>query len=249
METVKNVMESVNEAVMGKPEPVSLEGAPAMVCIKTFMPNPGQELALEDALHEHFRTLKEAGLTAKPEPFFLRSRAGRVIEIFEWRDSEALDEAHNNPATKASWDALMGLSTLVPLASLGESSEDYAHFQVINPKSHQNLPTVAKIVAQKPYQGKEEEVIRLLKQHDVTLRKMGFTTDRPVLWLRGEKEGHVIEVAEWRSEQKLEEGQQHEDVQGLWRQFDNLSENTRLSDLGDAKERYTLLPAVSGQIA
>lgn len=74
METVRNVTERVNEAVMGKPEPVSAEGAPAMVCIKVFMPHPGRELSLEDTLHEHYNNLKEAGLVsprdcaARPTP-------------------------------------------------------------------------------------------------------------------------------------------------------------------------------------
>lgn len=161
MEAIHNVVERVNEAVMGGQEPVSTEGAPAMVCVKTFMPNPGQERELEEALHDHFHALKEAGLvrcvcrpnsdaqttqpqfpnkhlcdsqTANPEPYCLRSRAGRVVEIFEWRDSEAMDEAHRNDATKATWEKLMAVSTLVPLASLGDTGQDYAHFQVINPK-------------------------------------------------------------------------------------------------------------------
>lgn len=120
---------------------------------------------------------------------------------------------------------------------------------MINPAAHTNLPTVAKIVAQTPHQGKEEATIRKLKEHDVTLRKMGYTTERPVIWMRGVKEGHIIEVAEWRSQQKVEEGQNDPNVQGLWSEFDNLTTNTRLADLPDAKERYTLLPALSGQIA
>lgn len=38
------------------------EGAPAMVCVKTYMPHPGRERELEDALHEHYNNLKQAGL-------------------------------------------------------------------------------------------------------------------------------------------------------------------------------------------
>lgn len=106
---------------------------------------------------------------------------------------------------------------------------------------------MAKIVAQKPYQGKEAATIRKLKEHDATLRKMGYTTGRPVIWMRGQKEGHIIEVAEWRSAQKAEEGQRDPEVQKLWAEFDNLTTNTRLADLLDAKERYMLLPALSGQ--
>lgn len=140
----------------------------------------------------------------------------------------------------------MSVSTLVPLASLGEASDDYAHFQVIDPKTHGNMPAVAKIVAQRPHQGKEEDTIKKFKEHDVALRKLGFTTERPVLWMRG-KEGHVIEVAEWRSQQKVEEAQSHPTVTGLWAQFDNLTDNTRLKDLGDAKESYVLCDALSGQ--
>lgn len=62
MEAIHNVAERVNEAVMGGQETVSVEGGAAMVCIKTFMPNPGQERELEEALHDHFTALKEAGL-------------------------------------------------------------------------------------------------------------------------------------------------------------------------------------------
>jgi hypothetical protein len=125
--------------------------------------------------------------------------------------------------------------------------EDYAHFPLINPKAHENMPTVCKIVAQKPYQGKEDATIKKLKEQDAALRKMGYTTGRPVIWMRGEK-GHVVEVAEW-IEQKVEAARKDPGVVGLWGAFDNLTENTRLADLPDAKERYTLLPAVSGQIA
>lgn len=62
MEAISHAAQRVNEAVMGGEEPVSVEGAPAMVCIKTFMPNPGQERELEEALYGHFNALKEAGL-------------------------------------------------------------------------------------------------------------------------------------------------------------------------------------------
>lgn len=75
---------------------------------------------------------------------------------------------------------------------------------------------------------------------------MGYTTERPVIWMRG-KEGHVIEIAEWRSGQKVEEAQSHPTVTGLWAEFDNLTTNTRLTELPDAKERYVCCEALSGQ--
>lgn len=118
---------------------------------------------------------------------------------------------------------------------------------MIDPAKHGNLPAMAKIVAQKPYQGKEDATIEKLKEHDRELRKMGYTTDRPVIWMRG-KEGHIIEIAEWRSEQKVEAAQSDPSVTGLWAQFDNLTDNTRLTDLADAKERYMLCEAISGKV-
>ena len=62
METIHKAAERVHEAVMGAEEPVSAEGAPAIVCIKTFMPNPGKEKELEEVLHEHYKNLQAAGL-------------------------------------------------------------------------------------------------------------------------------------------------------------------------------------------
>ena len=87
---------------------------------------------------------------------------------------------------------------MVPLASLGESSEPYAHFHVLTPGVLQTTGTMAKIVAVKPHPGNLNDLIAKLQKHDVALRKAGYTTKRPAMHMRAEKEGHVVEIAEWR---------------------------------------------------
>ena len=220
---------------------------PGVFCIKCFMCHPNKEHEAEARLQAHWDALHGAGLTSPgQEPLFLRNRAGRLMEVFEWKDAAAMEKAHLEEGLKETWTKLLEVATLVPLASLGESSEPYAHFQVLHPKPHQNQPTVAKIVAVKPNQGKLNELLAKLKKHDAGLKKAGYTTQRPVMHMRGDKEGHVVEIAEWVSLDKVREAQESQDVQGMWHEFDNaVQENCPLTCLPEAKERYSLFPAIS----
>lgn len=227
--------------------PTTLTPEPAIYCIKTFMPHPGHEQDLELRLKEHWDALHAAGLTVpNQEPFFARSRAGRVLEIFEWKDAAAMEEAHRRGELQATWKKIQECSTLVPLASLGESSEPYAHFHVLTPGILQTTGTMAKIVAVKPHPGKLNELLAKLKMHDVALRKDGYTTERPVMHMRGEKEGHVVEIAEWTSLEKVKEAQESEIVHRLWNEFNVSVDHTcPLTCLPEAKDRYSLFPAIT----
>lgn len=227
--------------------PTTLTPEPAIFCIKTFMPHPGHEQDLEVRLKEHWDGLHAAGLTVpNQEPMFLRSRAGRVLEVFEWKDAESMEEAHRRGELQATWKKILEIATMVPLASLGESSEPYAHFHVLNPGILQTTGTMAKIVAVKPHSGKLNDLIAKLKKHDVALRKAGYTTERPAMHMRAEKEGHVVEIAEWTSLEKVKEAQTSEDVQGLWNEFNvSVDHNCPLTCLPEAKDRYSLFPAIS----
>ncbi|EWM26395.1 hypothetical protein Naga_100715g3 [Nannochloropsis gaditana] len=227
--------------------PATLRPEPAIFCIKTFMPHPGQEKELETRLQKHWDALHAAGLTVpNQEPLFLRSRAGRVLEVFEWKDAEAMEEAHRRGELQDTWKKLLEVGTMVPLASLGECSEPYAHFHVVQPGTHEVKDKMVKIVAVKPHTGKLNDLIAKLKKHDVALRKAGYTTGRPAMHMRGEKEGHVVEVAEWASVQKVKEAQKSDDVHGLWNEFNvSVEHNCPLTCLPEAKDRYSLFPAIT----
>ena len=226
--------------------PATYRPEPAIFCIKTFMPHPGREIELEARLQEHWDALHDADLTVPGQaPLFLRSNAGRILEIFEWKDQGAMEEAHKNEDLQETWRKILQVATLVPLASLGEASEDYAHFVETKPREHANMPNMVKIVAVKPLPGKLNELISKLKMHDAKLKKMGYTTGRH-MHMRGEKEGHVVEIAEWVSLDKVKDAQENQEVQALWHEFDNAVEgNTPLIGLPEAKDRYSLFPAIT----
>lgn len=213
--------------------------------IKTYMPNGGKETELENVLKNHWSILHSSGLTTGQEPLFLRNKDGRILEIFEWKDKESMDEAHAIDTTKQSWNTIMDLATLVPLASLAEANDPYPSFQLICPHSHQVKTSMAQIVCLKPHQGKENDYIKKIQVHDKTLRGMGFSTDRPVMHMKAGSGGHMINVSEWKSPEKVSEALKSDKVSSLWAEFDNIAETTRLADLPEAKERYSLFQAVS----
>src|SRR6266852_4737937 len=79
-----------------------------------YRPKKGKESALEPILHQHGPVLRRSGLITdepvrlwratdlrregEPEPYF--------VEIFQWRDENASDIAHQTPEVMAVWETM-----------------------------------------------------------------------------------------------------------------------------------------------
>ena len=44
----------------------------------------------------------------------------------------------------------------------------------------------------------QTQYMKKLSVHDKALRDHGFTTDRPVMHMKAETEGHILEITEWK---------------------------------------------------
>jgi quinol monooxygenase YgiN len=74
------------------------------------------------------------------------------------------------------------------------------------------------IVAYRPKNGREAELIELVRARVPTLRKEGLVTDRIPVIMRA-KNGTIIEVSEWKSQQAIEEAHRNPRVLELWDKF------------------------------
>lgn len=68
---------------------------------------PGCEDEFLSLLEDHWPTLRRLGLATEFAP--LRLRGDDIVEIFEWKDKEAVKIAHEHPEVAAIWERMEGL--------------------------------------------------------------------------------------------------------------------------------------------
>jgi quinol monooxygenase YgiN len=74
------------------------------------------------------------------------------------------------------------------------------------------------IVAYRPKPGHEAELLELVSGRVPLLRKEGLVTDRVPVIMRA-KDGTIVEVSEWKSQQAIEEAHRNPQVLAMWDKF------------------------------
>ena len=77
---------------------------------------------------------------------------------------------------------------------------------------------VCVIVAYRPKPGKEKELLELVRARVPTLRKEGLVTDRVPTIMRA-KDGTIIEVSEWKSQEAIDAAHKNPKVLSMWNKF------------------------------
>lgn len=99
--------------------------------IVTYTPKPGRETALLAAVKKHLAVLSEQGLVTDRPGAVMRAADGSIVEVFEWRDAEAIKAAHTNPAVQALWAEFGAACDYTPLAKLAEAGQMFAEFESV----------------------------------------------------------------------------------------------------------------------
>ncbi len=90
----------------------------------TYRVVPGKEADFEGLLSKHYPALRGADLATENEPRIFRGTDGTggtvFYELFEWRDAEAPNVAHQSPAVMAVWE---------PMGELCEEREGRPKFE------------------------------------------------------------------------------------------------------------------------
>ena len=93
------------------------------------------------------------------------------------------------------------------------------------------------IVAYRSKPGKEKQTLELVRNRVPTLRKEGLVTDRvPTIMLT--RDGTIIEVSEWKSEDAIDAAHQNPNVLAMWNQFFEVCDCIPLRTLAEAEEMF-----------
>ena len=99
------------------------------------------------------------------------------------------------------------------------------------------------IVAYTPKEGKEAELLDVVRIHLQVLQDQELVSDRPAYVMRA-NDGSIVEVFEWRSAEAIAKAHSNAAVQSLWEKFDAVCEYTPLSKLPETGEMFAEFDAV-----
>ncbi|MCM3116798.1 antibiotic biosynthesis monooxygenase [Neobacillus sp. MER 74] len=101
----------------------------SLVFMALYRPNPGKEEELKELLKVHIPTLREEELITSRELLTLQAEDGTIIEIAEWRSTEAIEKAHQSSKVMAVWNKIGELSELTSLSTLAEAQHPFPNFK------------------------------------------------------------------------------------------------------------------------
>jgi hypothetical protein len=98
------------------------------IVIACYRPKPGQEVALKALIAGHVTTLRSIELVTDRQPIAMEASDGTIIEVFEWKSSDAIHAAHNHPVVLGMWEEYGKVCDYIPLAQVGEASQLFSEF-------------------------------------------------------------------------------------------------------------------------
>src|SRR6266851_9152994 len=96
--------------------------------IVAYKPKPNKEQQLIAAVKKHLQVLHAEKLATDKPGYVMRAGDGTIIEVFEWRSAEAIQQAHANRAVQALWAEFGAVCDYTPLAKLKETQQMFAEF-------------------------------------------------------------------------------------------------------------------------
>lgn len=99
------------------------------IVIVAYKPKPGKEESLKKLVTDHYAVLKAEELVTGRLPILMKATDGTIVEVFEWRSAEAIQQAHTNKAVGEMWVAFNEVCDYVPLVQLSECSSLFAEFE------------------------------------------------------------------------------------------------------------------------
>jgi len=100
--------------------------------IVAYTPKPGKEQQLLAVVKKHLQVLRAEQLVTDHPASVMRAADGSIVEVFEWRSAQAIEQAHNNPAVQALWEEFGAACDYTPLSSLAETQQMFAEFESVD---------------------------------------------------------------------------------------------------------------------
>jgi hypothetical protein len=97
------------------------------VVVVAYKPKAGKEAELLQLTREHVPLLCAEGLATDRPVIACQAKDGTIVEVFEWV-AGGTERAHHNPVVMKLWQRYAAACDYVPLATLSESSTQFASF-------------------------------------------------------------------------------------------------------------------------
>ena len=102
-----------------------------IVVVVAYRPKAGKEAELLELVRGRVPALGKEGLVTDRVPVIMRAKDDTIIEVYEWKSHQAIEEAHKNPRVLAMWDKFFTVCDCVPLKTVPEAETMFAGFEPI----------------------------------------------------------------------------------------------------------------------
>ena len=99
--------------------------------IPAYKPKPGKEQELLEAVKDHMKVLKSQGFVTERPAYVMRAKDGTILEIFEWKSKETIQQAHKNEAMLALWKRFNDACEYRKLVEIAECTDMFASFESV----------------------------------------------------------------------------------------------------------------------
>jgi quinol monooxygenase YgiN len=104
----------------------------ALIVICAFRPRKGKEQDLLGVIRDHVPTLRSQNLITDRTSIVGRAADGTIIEVFEWKNQAAVDEAHHNLVVRQLWERFEACSDYISLRDVAETQSPFPHFEPLD---------------------------------------------------------------------------------------------------------------------
>ena len=101
----------------------------------------------------------------------------------------------------------------------------------------------------RPHDGKEQELLDLVREHVPLLRRLGLATDRKALLFRGPASGAFIEVFEWAGPEASTKAHASPEVSAIWGKMMEIADFPAWKDLEEGQTRFPHFEPVDGVVS
>lgn len=102
------------------------------IVIVAYKPKPGRASDLAKLTQSHVSLLRTEGLVTKRTPIVMQADDGSVVEVFEWKSAEAIEQAHANLTVQALWQKYAEVCDYIPVGDVVESACLFSEFTPLN---------------------------------------------------------------------------------------------------------------------
>ncbi len=103
-----------------------------VIVVVAYRPKPGKKTELLELVRSRVPILRKEGLVTDRTPTIMRAKDDTIIEVSEWKSSDAIEAAHKNENVWKLWNKFFELCDCVPLNTVAETSEMFAGFEPLD---------------------------------------------------------------------------------------------------------------------